>query len=175
MPNTCESALQERIAPSKRHRSDISHGSYNGSTGGWNIGELKARGYYRSAGESEPTLALGASAGDTASVTIAGTKNYEVCIGSDCGDLAHTTQATCEAVTGVSWHTTAVYDYDADNNSATIRAACCTGGRPVRPVPSRPVAGPAAYANPIAQTGTTTVAWKLVGFLYDLPVVRYEV
>ena len=152
-----------------------SHGSYNGSTGVWDIGELRARGYYRSSGVSEPTLVLGASAGDTASVKIAGTKKYEVCIASDGDDLAHTTQATCEAVTGASWHTTAVYDDNAGNNSATIRAARGTGGRTVQPTPSRPVGGPVAPANLTAQTGTTTVKWDAVGLLYGLPVVRYEV
>ena len=153
----------------------ISQGSYNGSNGVWNIGELKHKEFLRSAGKPEPTLVLGASAGDTASISIAGTKNYEVCIGSDRSDLAHTTQATCEAVTGASWHTGSVYDYKPDNNSATIRAARGTGGRTVQPTPSRPVGGPVAPANLTAQTGTTTVKWDAVGLLYGLPVVRYEV
>ena len=45
--------------------------TYDSTTGEWDIGELKVRGYYRSAGTSEPTLVLSASAGDTASVSIA--------------------------------------------------------------------------------------------------------
>ena len=112
----------------------VSHGSYNGSTGVWNIDRLRVRDFYRSAGMSEPTLVLGASAGDTASVKIAGAKNYEVCVGpkSNQGDLAHTTKAACEAVTNASWNSTPVYDYKPGNNSATIRAAwgrACRGTR----------------------------------------------
>ena len=118
----------------------VSHGSYNGSTGEWNIGRLKVRGRYLSAGVSEPTLVLGASAGETASLKIASAKNYEVCVGpkSNPGDLAHTTQAACEAVANASWNSVPVYDYKPDNNSATIRAARGTGGRTVHPdaVPS---------------------------------------
>ena len=155
----------------------VSHGSYNGSTGVWSIGELKVRGYYLSAGVSEPTLVLGASAGDTASVRIASAKNYEVCVGpkSNQGDLAHTTKAACEAVSNASWNSVPVYDYKPDNNSATIRAVRGTGGKTVQPTPSRPVGGPVAPANLTAQTGTTTVKWDPVGLLYGLPVVRYEV
>ena len=126
---------------------------------------------------SEPTLVLGASAGDTASVRIASAKNYEVCVGpkSNQGDLAHTTKAACEAVSNASWNSVPVYDYKPDNNSATIRAARGTGGKTVQPTPSRPVGGPVAPANLTAQTGTTTVKWDPVGLLYGLPVVRYEV
>ena len=75
-----------------------------------------------------------------------------------------------------------MYDIDTGNNTATIRAARGTGGRPARPsqppsVPGAPPvpAGPSAPGNPTAQTGTTTVAWEPVGFLYGLPVMRYEV
>ena len=148
-----------------------SHGSYNGSTGEWNVGELKVRGYYRSAGVSEPTLVLSASAGDTANVRIASAKDYEVCVGpkDNPGDLTHTTQAACEAVTNASWNSVPVYDYKPGNNSATISAARGTGGRTV------PVGGPAAPANLTAQTGTTTVKWDPVGLLYGVPVARYEV
>ena len=155
----------------------ISQGRYDGSTGVWSTGRLKVRDYYRSAGMSEPTLVLGASAGDTARVSIASAKDYEVCVGpkSNPGDLAHTTKSACEAVTNASWNSVPVYDYKPDNNSATIRAARGTGGRTVQPTPSRPVGGPVAPANLTAQTGTTTVKWDAVGLLYGLPVVRYEV
>ena len=154
----------------------VSHGSYNGSTGVWHIGRLKVRGRYLSAGESEPTLVLGASAGDTARVSIASVKNYEVCVGpkDNPGDLAHTTKAACEAVANASWNSTPVYDYKPGNNAATIRAARGTGGRS-SPSPGTSVAGPAAPGNPTAQFGTTTVMWNPVGRLYGLPVVRYEV
>ena len=107
----------------------ISHGSYNASTGVWNIDRLRVRDYYRSAGMSEPTLVLGASAGDAVRVTIASAKDYEVCVGpkSNPGDLDHTTQAACEAVTNASWNSVPVYDYKPGNNSATISARAGTG------------------------------------------------
>ncbi|MXX92332.1 MAG: hypothetical protein F4Y63_02615 [Chloroflexi bacterium] len=107
----------------------ISHGSYNSSTGVWSIDRLRLRDYYRPAGMSEPTLVLGASAGDSASVRIASAKNYEVCVGpkDNPGDLEHTTQAACEAVTNASWNSVPVYDYKPGNNSATINARAGTG------------------------------------------------
>ena len=102
----------------------VSQGNYDRSTGVWNVGELNVRGWYRSAGMSEPTLVLGASAGDTANVNIESAKNYEVCIGpkSNPVDLPHTTKETCEAVTDASWNSTPVYDYKPDNNTAKITA-----------------------------------------------------
>ncbi|MCY4579511.1 MAG: fibronectin type III domain-containing protein [Chloroflexi bacterium] len=154
----------------------ITQGSYSSSTGVWNTGRLRVRDYYRSAGISEPTLVLGASAGDTASVRIASAKKYEVCVGpkSNPGNLAHTTKAACEAVTDASWNSVPVYDHKPGNNTATIRAARGTGGRPVRS-PGTPGAGAAAPGNPTATKGTTTVKWDPVGLLYGIPVVKYEV
>ena len=138
--------------------------AYNRATGVWNIGEMKISDYYRSRGEPEPTLVLGADAGDTANVSIANHEKYKVCIGSDASTLAHTTQAACEAVTGASWHEGTVYDYNPANNTATITAVRGTGG-----------VGPGVPRNPRTQTGTTTVMWDDVEFLHGLPVARYEV
>ena len=143
----------------------INHGTYDGSTGVWNIGELKVRGYYRSRGEPEPTLVLGASAGDTATVKIASAEDYEVCVGpkSNPGDLAHTTQAACEAVTNASWNSTPVYDYNPDNNTATIRArgggVSGTAGGP---------AAPRFATQPV-------LTWEAVPHVNDWPVHRYQV
>ena len=108
----------------------ISQGTYDDSTGEWDIGELKLRSRYQSAGEPDPTLVLSASASDTATVSIANSENYEVCVGpmSNPGNLAHTTQAACEAVTDASWNSTPVYDYNDGNNTATITAQAGTGG-----------------------------------------------
>ena len=144
----------------------ISQGSYDGAAGVWDIGELKVRGYYRSQGKPSPTLVLGAAAGGTANVTIASSKDYEVCVGGKAnpGNLDHTTQAACEAETNASWNSTPVYDYNAGNNTATITAARGTGG-----------VGPGVPTNPITQTGTTAVMWDRVEYLFGLPVERYEV
>lgn len=108
----------------------ISQGAYDSAAGQWDIGELKVGGYYRSAGEPDPTLILSASAGDTANVSIANSENYEVCVGpaDNPGDLAHDNQADCEAVTNASWNSTPVYDYNDGNNTATITAQAGTGG-----------------------------------------------
>ena len=108
----------------------ISQGDYYPSTGVWDIGEIKEPEHYRAGGGlPEPTLVLGATADPTARVTIENSVDYEVCIGSDASTLAHTTEAACEAVTGASWHTTPVYDYDTSNNTdVTITAARGTGG-----------------------------------------------
>ena len=75
-------------------------GSYDGSNGVWNIGELKVRDYYRSQGEPEPTLVLSATAEETANVSIANLEtNYEVCISSSFSErrtLPHTNRADCK-------------------------------------------------------------------------------
>ena len=145
----------------------VSHGSYNSSAGEWNIDRLSLRGYYRSRGESEPTLVLGASAGDTASVSIASAKNYEVCVGpkSNPGNLAHTTQATCEAVTNASWNSTPVYDYKTGNNAAIITARAGTGGGED---------APASLAVMETRVGNI-VLWRGVEEVNSLEVTHYEV
>ena len=146
----------------------VSQGSYDGTTGEWNIGELRVRDYYRSAGMPEPTLVLGASAGDTADVSIANSESYEVCVGpkDTPGDLAHITQAACEAVTNASWNSTPVYDYKTDNNTATITAQAGTGGVG----PSTPTLLSADDLSP-----SITVTWDAVDFVNGVPVTHYEV
>ena len=146
----------------------ISQGQYNSNTGVWDIGELKLRGYYRSAGIPEPTLVLSADAGDTARVSIANSTDYEVCIGPKDNpvDLPHTTKATCEAVTNASWNSTPVYDYDTANNTVTLRARAGTGG-----------VGPDLPGNPRTEIygGLVAFQWSgMSGGLYGLPVSHYE-
>lgn len=143
----------------------ISQGRYDGASGVWNVSELRSRDYYRSAGQPEPILVLGASAGDTADVRIASVKNYEVCIGpkSDPGNLAHTTKAACEAVTDASWNSVPVYDYWPGNNTATItaqpgstsalRTSQATAGIGLS-WPPRP--GAAAYGVEVSEDGGAT-------------------
>ncbi len=142
-----------------------SHGSYNSGTGVWNIGELGHTDLLQASGQPEgATLVLSASARDTASVTIANSKNYEVCIDSSGEDVAAASESACTGTTGNTWHTTPYYDYISGNNTATITAVRGTGG-----------VGPGIPANPRAQTGATTVMWERVGLLYGLPVSHYEV
>ena len=82
-----------------------------------------------------------------------------VCASSDDSVRAGRTEKECDG-----WFQGSVYDYKPDNNTATITAARGTGG-----------VGPDVPANPRTQTGTTTVMWDDVEFLYGLPVARYEV
>ena len=159
------SGVQVTGLPTGAEVIDISQGSYNRTTGVWNVGELKVRDYYRSRGEPEPILVLAAAAGETATVSIASSKDYEVCVGpkSNPRDLAHTTQAACEAVTNASWNSTPVYDYNADNNTATIRArgggVSGTSGGP---------AAPRFATQPV-------LTWEAVPHVNDWPVHRYQV
>ena len=141
----------------------VSQGSYDGTAGVWNTGELKHKDYLRGTGRPDATLVLDTNARDTADVTIENSVAYTVCIGSDGNDLAHTTETDCEAVTGASWHTTPVYDYN-NNNTATINASRGTGG-----------VGPDVPGNARTLTGITAVTWEPVEYLYGLPVERYEV
>ena len=146
----------------------ISQGAYDGTTGEWNISDLRVPDYYHSRGEPEPTLILSASAGDAVDVSIASTKNYEVCVGpkDNPGNLPHTTQAACEAVTNASWNSVPVYDYNTDNNTATITAAQGTGG--VGP------GGPGSLS--LQRYGyATLLTWQPVEQVYGLAVDHYEV
>ena len=142
--------------------------TYDSTKGEWHIGELKIRGYYRSAGEPEPTLVLSAAVGDTASVSIANTENYEVCVGpkDNAGNLAHTTQAACEAVTNASWNSTPVYDYNDGNNNATITAQAGTGGVG-EGIPT--LQTPSIYAP------TVGLEWSEINYIYGVPAKRYEI
>ena len=145
----------------------ITQGAYDGTTGEWNIGELRFPDYYRSRGEPEPTLVLSASAGATANVSIANSENYEVCVGpmDNPGDLDHDNQTDCEAVTNASWNSTPWYDQNDRNSTATITAQAGTGGVgegiPMLQTPS--VHMPAVGIN-----------WSEVKYLYGVPVKGYE-
>ena len=156
------------VSPSGATEIRASHGAYDSVTGVWDIGELKPRGYYSSRGETEPTLVLSAAAAtDTASVSIANTKNYEVCVGpkSNPGNLDHTMQAACEAVTNASWNSTPVYDHNTDNNMATVMAVLGAGGGGSTPA-SVTVMDPDASG--------VLVEWAAVAQVNGLGVTHYE-
>ena len=146
----------------------ITQGAYDDATGEWDVGELKLRGYYRSRGEPEPTLVLSAAAGATADVSIANSENYEVCVGpmDNPGDLAHDNQTDCEAVTNASWNSTPWYDYDTDNDTATITARAGTDGVGE---------GIPALQAPAVHAPSVGIAWSEVEYLYGVPVEDYDV
>ncbi len=104
-------------------RATPSQGSYDYNpdtdTGIWTLGDFPG---------AAPTLTLitTAPADTPITATITNTQDYQVCIASNKKDLSHTTKATCEAVTGASWHTAKYYDYKSANNTATITAQAGT-------------------------------------------------
>ena len=201
----------------------ISHGAYDGAAGEWNFGELRTRDYYRSRGETEPTLVLSASASQAADVAIENSVNYTVCISSEGSTLPHTNQADCksDAATTNVWYTAVcvntadgqidssitveatcdgttdrawtddvcassdggvranrsetecdgwfqgtVYDYDTDNNTATITARAGTGGVGE---------GIPAPQTPAVHTSAVGFTWSEVGYLHGVPVTEYQV
>ena len=142
----------------------ISQGSYDGTKGEWNTGELEDSHVIRARGRPDATLVLDAAAGDSREVAIKNSVDYKVCIDSSGDDVSAASRSACTATPGNTWHTTPVYDYDDSNNTATITAVRGTGG-----------VGPGIPANPKTQTGATGVMWEPVELLYGLPVERYEV
>ena len=139
----------------------ISQGSYDGVAGVWKIGELEDRDRLKAAGRSEHAmLVLGATTEETADVTIENSVAYTVCIGSHRSTLDQDNETDCEAVTGASWHTGTVYDYNSGNNTAKITAVKGTGG-----------GGPseARFA------ATPVLTWGAVPHVNDWPVHRYQV
>ncbi len=147
---------------------DISHGAYDPISGQWDISPLSTEEYYRSAGTSLPTLTLAAFPNDTADVSITHSQPYEVCVGSkdNPGDLPHTTRAACEAVTNASWNSTPVYDYNPDNNTATITAVQGTAGIG-KSIPT--------LHTPRVHTPVADITWSEVEFIHGVPVRDYQV
>ena len=143
----------------------VSQGSYDGANGVWNVGELRTGERYQAAGKAEPTLVLGAAAGDTATVSIENTVDYTVCIDSSGNDVDAATESLCkpDAASTNTWHTTPVYDYDAGNTTATITAQEGAGG-----------AGKGAPSLKDNRPGVT-VTWDAVDSVNGIPVSHYEV
>ena len=150
----------------------VSHVSYDETAGEWNIGELRARDYYRSRGETEPTLVLGVADGDTANVSIANQVDYTVCIDSSGNDLDAADKATCTATTTMgSWYTTPVYDYDPGNSTTTITAAHGTYGEK----DGSGEGAPGLESREAVGASSITVAWDAVHSVNSIPVSHYEV
>ncbi|MDE2787453.1 MAG: fibronectin type III domain-containing protein [Chloroflexota bacterium] len=145
----------------------ISQGRYDGVAGVWNIGEFMHKDSRRTAGQPEhATLVLSATAGDTADVSIANSEDYEVCIASGGGTAHATTQTACNGITGASWHSGPVYDYDT-SNSTDIRITARAGAGGVGPdIP--------ALETPSVHTPAVGVSWSEIDNLYGVPVSHYE-
>ena len=82
------------------------------------------------------------------------------------GNLAHTTQAACEAVTNASWNSTPVYDYDDNNDSHHHRPSGHRRGW-------RECCPPVLSADDLSPS--ITVTWDPVDYVNGVPVTHYEV
>ncbi len=85
---------------------------------------------------------------------------YEVCVASDGTTATATTDATCNAITGASWHSGNVFDLDSSNNTATLTARRGAVGATLR--------------APVYTAGLT-LRWDAVRNVNGLPVKHYEV
>ena len=147
-----------------------SQGTFNSTTGIWEIGELRGEvGYYPAAGHplGGPTLTIITSADVDTEITaeIENTQDYEVCIDSDGEDLDYDNEDDCEDDTanGGSWHTTSYYDYNDDNDSATIQAKDGTG------------ADLLSLRAPEVDTASIIVTWDAETEVNGRQVTHYEI
>ncbi len=107
----------------------------------------------------------GVSAGATSSAKVV-YDAYEVCIGASTSTppvpitLTATSSAACGAISGASWHSGTVFDYDDTNNAATLTARMGA-------------AGPALASS--AQSAVGVVRWSQVKLVNGQWVEHYEV
>ena len=107
----------------------------------------------------------GVSAGATSSAKVV-YDDYEVCIGASTSTpavpitLTATTSAACTAISGASWHSGTVFDYDDTNNAATLTARMGA-------------AGPALASS--AQSAVGVVRWSQVKLVNGQWVESYQV
>ena len=154
-----------------------SEGTY--ANGVWNLPGLEMRDSRRSrgkVGEASLTLVLKEGGGvpkEAATATINLTDNsYKVCIGRYRRTLAHTTQATCESVTGASWHEGTVYEYPNNNNEAKISAQ---QGGGVSGVSGGPPPGSPGMGGAKTNSRSVTLTWGAVQSVNTLALGHYEV
>ena len=115
-------AVTVTVLPTSVVQAIATQGSY--TNGVWTIGEMHGKAQRSHSGHSENatlTLITEDAADTEITATIENTQDYEVCIGSDGSDIEAANETACTSNTGV-WHTTKYYDYDASNNTATIKA-----------------------------------------------------
>ncbi len=140
-------------------------GSFDPSTGVWSVGELRSKEYHQGVygRDGEVLTIITAAAGD-AEITaeIENTQDYRVCIDSDANDVAASSQSACTSG-GNSWHTTEYYDYDSDNDSATILARTGTG----TDLPS--------LQGTVAISAAVLIRWNPILKVNGRPVTHYEV
>ena len=113
-------------------------------------------------GEVVTLVVDGVSAGETANANVV-YEPYEVCVASDGTTATATDQTTCEAISGASWHSGTVFDYNDDNDTATLTARV-GGGAPGTPT----------LKNPLVYMPAVGFEWDEVDYIYGLPVKHYE-
>ena len=141
--------------------------------GVWDLGELPVSITRPSGGRLPfPTLTLITDADAPANIqaSIRNTKDYTVCIDSDGRNVIPkpASDVACEATSGNSWHSTNYFDYDEENDEATIAALPGTGeGAPGTPRSVRV----RTYPDP----PFAIVSWDRVERLNGWDVDGYEV
>ena len=139
-------------------------GSFDSGTGVWTIGGLKTKdvSQVQNAREGEILTIITTAAVDTEiTAAISNTQDYQVCIDSSGNDVDAATESACTGTN--TWHTAKYYDYDSDNDSATIKAKDGTGAD----LPS--------LQSPQAKTAAIVVSWNEVPDVNGRPVTHYEV
>ena len=104
----------------------------------------------------------GVSAGETAEANVV-YDPYEVCVASDGTTSAATTETACNDITGASWHSGTVFDYNADNDTVTLTARA-GGNVPGTPTPKKPT----VYMPAVG------FEWDEIQYLYGTRVKHYE-
>ena len=134
----------------------------------WTIGELKTKeiSQIQNGRDGEILTVITTAAVDTEiTAAISNTQDYQVCIDSSGNDVLPlpASESACTGTTGQTWHTTPYYDYNDDNDSATIKAKDGTGAD----LPSLQSAEP--------KTAAIVVSWNEVPDVNGRPVTHYEV
>jgi len=132
----------------------------------WTIGELKTKeiSQIQNGRDGEILTIITTAAVDTEiTAAISNTEDYQVCIDSSGNDVDAASESACTGTTGQTWHTTPYYDYNDDNNSATIKAKDGTGAD----LPS--------LQSPEAKTAAIVVSWNEVPDVNGRQVTHYEV
>ena len=135
----------------------------------WTIGELKAKEASQiDNGRDGEILTIITTADVDSEITaeIENDQDYQVCIDSDGDDVTLTSPSSSACTTEDAtntWHTTPYYDYNDDNDSATIKAKDGTGAD----LPS--------LQSAVENTASITVTWDPITEVYGRGVTHYEV
>ena len=134
----------------------------------WDISELALAGSLNSPGTPDGVpvtlIVEGVSAGATASAKV-DYDPYEVCIGKTTATPpvpkteTAKTKAACDAISGATWHSGTVFDYDDTNNAATLTAR-------------RGAVGPSLASS---KQSAVVVRWQQVKLVNGQWVKEYEV